>query len=120
MSITKHPRRLIVRVSVIALVFGSACITINRIPRETDLGSHHVKVTPACQSASTHSNRHYEKDGSSRIEFYEFKCGDVTILIRDNLLNVNGKSYGTLNENDIIAVNYGNVSVNSTRRAADR
>ena len=112
--------RLIVLVYVLALVFGSACVRINRVPRETDLGSHHVRVTPDCQSASTHSNRHYEKDGSSRIEFYEFKCGDVTILIRDNTLTVNGKPYGTLNENDIIAVNYGNVSVNSTLRAADR
>ena len=105
---------------MLAVVFGSACITIKRIPHETELGSHHVRVTPDCQSASTHSNRHHEKDGSSRIEFYEFKCGDVTILIRDNTLNVNGKSYGTLNENDTIAVNYGRVSVNSTLRAADR
>lgn len=105
---------------ILFLVLFSACIKITRAPRETDLGSHHVSVTPDCQSASTHSNRRYEKDGSSRIEFYEFKCGDATVLIRDNTLTVNGKSYGTLNENDIIAVNYGNVSVNSTLRAAYR
>ena len=120
MNINSYAMRSVAASCILSVLFCSACIRIARIPRETDLGSHHVSVTPDCQSASTHSNRRSEKDGSSRIEFYEFKCADTTILIRDNTLNVNGKSYGTLNENDIVAVTYGKVSVNSTLRSADR
>ena len=53
---------------------------------------------------------------TSRIVSYEFACGDTRILIRDNTLTVNGKSYGTLNEGDRIAVDWGKVRVNSTVR----
>jgi hypothetical protein len=102
--------------AVVMLMAG--CITITRTPRETDLGSHHVSVVPGCQHASTHSYRQYESDGSSKILFYEFNCGDTSVRLDGNALYVNGKSYGTLNEGDTIVVNYGNVRVNSTARAA--
>ena len=81
-------------------------------------GSHHVSVVPSCQPASTHSERKYENDGSSKILYYEFNCGDTFVRLDGNALSVNGKSYGTLNEGDTIVVNYGNVRVHSTARAA--
>jgi len=105
-------------VSSTAAMLMAGCITINREPREAKLGSHQVSVLPSCQHASTHSQRHYENDGSSKILFYEFTCGDTSVRLDGNALSVNGKSYGTLNEGDTIAVNYGNVRVNSTARAA--
>ena len=100
----------------IALVFSCACIRFHRVPAETDLGNHHVTVRPNCQNASTTSLHDSETDGSSTIRYHEFKCGDTTILIRGNLLSVNGRSYGTLNERDKIAVDYGKVRVNSEVR----
>jgi hypothetical protein len=100
-------------------VLIAGCITIPRTPRETDLGSHHVSVVPDCQDALTNSHRQFEIDGSSRITFYEFKCGDTTIRLDENALTVNGKPYGTVNEGDAIAVYYGKVQVNSNARAAN-
>lgn len=99
-----------------ALVFSCACIRFHRVPRETDLGSHHVTVRPNCQNASTSSLYDSETDGSSSIRYHEFKCDDTTVLIRGNLLSVNGRSYGTLNEGDKITVDYGKVRVNSEVR----
>jgi hypothetical protein len=99
-------------------VLMAGCITITRTPRETDLGSHHIIVVPDCQDAATHSERHYESDGSSKVLFYEFTCGQTTMRLDGNALTVNGKSYGSLNEGDTIAVNYRSVRVNSMERAA--
>ena len=104
--------------SGVCTVLIASCITITRIPRETDLGNHHVAVAPNCQDASTHSERHYESDGSSKVLFYEFKCGETIVRLDGDALTVNGKSYGTLNPVDTIAVDYGNVRVNSTARVA--
>jgi len=102
------------------LVAGTACIRFHHIPSTGQLGTHSVSVRPQCTSTSTRSHRRTEQDGTSRITHYEFTCGDVAILIRDNALTVNGKSYGTLNEADAIAIDYGKVRVNSEVRAEVR
>lgn len=119
MTRNSDTRRLAYSLGVLLVLFSSACVRTSQ-PSERDLGNHHVRVRPSCPSASTNPIRHSEKDGSRTIESYEFKCGNYTVLIQGNGLSVNGKTYGTLNENDAIAVNFGAVMVNSTVRAADR
>ena len=99
-----------------SLFFSSACIRFHHVPSKVELGSHHVSVRPQCDNKSTTAHRRFEEDGTSRITHYEFTCGDVTVLIRDNTLTVNGKSYGTLTEGDQIAIDYGKVRVNSKVR----
>ena len=42
------------------------------------------------------------------------------VYIEDHALNVNGKSYGTLNDGDMIAVNYSEVAVNSKPPSPER
>src|SRR3954447_14106008 len=96
----------------VSLISNLACISITETNRETDLGTNHVTVVPSCMDSRTNSHRQYEKDGSSKILFYEFECGSTTVYIEDHALNVNGKSYGTLNDGDTVAVNYSKVSVN--------
>jgi hypothetical protein len=103
-------------VAVCLLLVSAACLKISRSPTETMLGTHHVKVRPQCQGSSSRSVTKTEKDGTSRIVSYEFDCGDTRISIRDTTLSVNGKSYGTLNDNDSVAVDWGKVRVNSTVR----
>lgn len=76
-----------------------------------------MSIRPQCDVPSTTSHSRTEVDGSSRITHYEFKCGDTTVLIRDNTLTVNGKSYGTLSEGDQITIDFGKVRVNSEVRA---
>ena len=103
-------------VVVSLLCFSSACIRFNYEPTRVELGTHLVTVKPHCDATSTTSHRRFEEDGSSRITHYEFKCGDTSVLIRDNTLTVNGKSYGTLTAGDQIAIDYGKVRVNSEVR----
>ncbi len=105
---------------VCSLLLSCACIRFRHEPTDVDLGSHYVSVRPHCDTKSTTAHRRFEEDGSSRITHYEFTCGDVTVLIRDNLLTVNGKSYGTLTDGDQISIDHGNVRVNSEVRAEVR
>ena len=102
------------------MLVGTACIKFQHIPTTGQHGTQSVSVRPQCTSTSTRSHRRTEQDGTSRVTHYEFKCGDTAILIRDNTLTVNGKSYGTLNEGDAIAIDYGKVRVNSKVRAEVR
>ena len=99
-----------------SLFFSSACIKFHHEPSSAELGTHVVSIRPQCDVPSTTSHRRYEKDGSSHITHYEFKCGETTVLIRDNTLTVNGKSYGPLREGDQIAIDFGKVRVNSEVR----
>ena len=113
--LNSHLYSLVVVVSL--LLFSSACIVVTDGPSTAELGTHLVTVRPRCDLPSTTSHSLTEQDGSSRITHYEFTCGDTTVLIRDNTLTVNGKSYGTLIEGDEIAIDYGKVRVNSKLRA---
>lgn len=115
--LNSHLHSLIV---VSLLVVGTACIRFHHIPSKAQLGSHSVSVRPQCDVTSTRSHRHTEADGTSRITYYEFTCGDTAVLIRDNTLTVNDKSYGMLNAGDQIAIDYGKVRVNSEVRAEVR
>ena len=61
-----------------------------------------------------------QRDGTSRIVSDEFTCGDTKVVINENRLTVNDKSYGTLSEGDHVAVDYGKVRVNREVRAEVR
>ncbi|HEV2800283.1 MAG TPA: ankyrin repeat domain-containing protein [Pyrinomonadaceae bacterium] len=68
------------------------------------LGSHLVKVSPACwtnESSSSDNGKH------------TFNCGDNTVVIDQEKLSVNGQSYGTLKEGDTVEVEAGKVRVNA-------
>ena len=116
-TLKSHLHTLII---VSLLVVGTACIKVHNVPSRTQLGTHSVSVRPQCEVTSTTANRQIEPDGTSRIAHYEFTCDNTAILIRDKTLTVNGKSYGTLNDGDEIAIDYGKVRVNSELRAEVR
>ena len=103
-------------VVVSLLFFNSACLRFHREPTRAELGTHVVSVRPQCDGPSTTVHRRDEEDGSSHVTHYEFTCGDTAVLIRDNALTVNGKSYGKLIEGDQIEIDYGEVHVNSRVR----
>lgn len=112
----KSHKLSLVSVVLLSLYLASACVTHQRVATEAELGGHRVSVRPQCDSASTDSRRQYEADGTSSILFYEFTCGDTKVVIRGSLLTVNDKSYGTINDYDQIAIDYGKVRVNSKVR----
>ncbi|HEX8130960.1 MAG TPA: ankyrin repeat domain-containing protein [Pyrinomonadaceae bacterium] len=74
------------------------------------LGSHLVKVSPAC----------WTNEGSSSMgSKHSFFCGDTTVVIDAEKLTVNGQNYGTLKQGDTVEVEGGKVRVNSTEIAAN-
>ncbi|HYG11937.1 MAG TPA: ankyrin repeat domain-containing protein [Pyrinomonadaceae bacterium] len=73
------------------------------------LGSHLVKVSPACWTKESSSS-----DGAK----HSFACGDTTVVIDGERLIVNGQSYGTLKQGDTVEVEQGKVRVNATEVAA--
>ena len=103
-------------VVVSAIFFNSACIRFNYEPTKAELGTHVISIRPQCDVPSTTAHHRSEEDGSSSITHYEFTCGDTAVLIRDNTLTVNGKSYGKLIEGDQIEIDHGKVQVNSRVR----
>ena len=117
-TLSSHLYSLLLVVSL--LVFSSACIKFHHEPTTAELGTHVVSIRPQCDVPSTTSHSRTEVDGTSRITHYEFKCGETTVVIRENTLTVNGKSYGTLSEGDQIAIDFGKVRVNSEVRAEVR
>ncbi len=66
------------------------------------LGTHLVKVSPACwtnESSSTENGKH------------KFSCGDTTVLIEQEKLTVNGQNYGILKQGDTVEVEHGKVTI---------
>jgi hypothetical protein len=73
------------------------------------LGSHLVKVTPACwtnESSSSDRGKH------------SFSCGNTTVVIDQEKLTVNGRSYGALQQGDTVEIEHGKVRVNAREVAA--
>ena len=104
---------------VSSLFFSSACIRFQHEPSKVELGTYHLSLRPQCDSTSTTTHSRAEEDGTTSVTHYEFTCGDVSVLIRDKTLTVNGKSYGKLIDGDHISIDYGKVRVNSEVRASD-
>ena len=74
------------------------------------LGSHLVKVSPACWTNESSSS-----DGSK----HSFTCGETTVVIDGDKLTVNGQSYGALKQGDTVEVEGGKkVRVNAREVAA--
>lgn len=117
-TLNSHLFSLLVIVS--SQFFSAACIRFHHEPTRAELGTHLISIRPQCEVPSTTAHRRSEQDGSSHITHYEFKCGDTAVLIRDNTLTVNGKSYGSLGEGDQIAIDFGKVRVNSEVRSEVR
>jgi hypothetical protein len=68
------------------------------------LGSHLVKVSPACWT---------NEGSSSEGGKHSFTCGDTTVVIDGEKLTVNNQSYGTLKQGDTVDVERDKVRVNA-------
>jgi hypothetical protein len=97
-------------VSVLLLFQG--CLPQKDSPTDAiPLGSHKVTVTPRCITKEI-NNSFPDKQ-----EIYDLTCGNTNVVIKNEELIVNGKSYGMLKAGDSVEVNSGRVLVNS--RQAD-
>ncbi|HEY0006530.1 MAG TPA: hypothetical protein VGB17_17235 [Pyrinomonadaceae bacterium] len=77
----------------------------------TRLGSHKLLIRPSSNlHESTHAATEIDKADGKPV--YRFTAGQTTLVIKNEVLSVNGKSYGTLNAGDSVTVDYGRVLVN--------
>jgi len=77
---------------------------------ETDMGSHHVVLKPGSTFTSSSSS------SGGDTETYQYRCGDVTIEIKNDQLIVNDVRYGTLSPGVEILVDHGTVLVGGEKR----
>ena len=73
---------------------------------QTKLGTHRIVVKPGSKSTSSSVSM----SGGKAV--YKYTSGDVTVVIRDNELVVNGKPHGNLKKGDSILIDNGQVKVN--------
>ncbi len=99
---------------LLSLLLLSACNSSNNLLMGTvqaDLGKHHVTVTDCYRTTVT-------PPANGRFT----PCRDADIVIADESLTVNGRSYGRLNPDDSVLVDHGVVSIqgnNGGQRAAN-
>lgn len=97
------------------MVVGAACSQSNNLlfgEVRATVGTHAVVVTD-CYQATVASP---QKVGDN----YRFTpCRDADVVIQDEMLSVNGKSYGHLDAGDSILVDHGAVSVNRQQARND-
>ncbi len=77
---------------------------------ETDLGSHHVVVKPGSTFTSSSSSTGGDSETS------RYKCGEISIEIRNEELIVNNVRYGQLASGAGILVDHGTVFVGGEKR----
>lgn len=104
-------KKIILAVCYLAFVFSS-CATSNNLLLgrvEATVGGHKVVVTDCYRTSVPPPEKIAGKGESS----YRFRpCRDADILIRNEELIVNEKSYGLLKESDTITVDHGKVLIN--------
>ncbi len=104
--------KISVTVGVIIALGLSGCsfeVKVNE-KNETHLGSHHVVVKPGSTFTSSSSS------SGGDTEFYQYRCGDVTVEIRNGQLVVNDVRYGTLAPGVEILIDHGTVFVGGKKR----
>lgn len=99
----------------IATVMTTACSQSNNLLLgrvQATVGTHAVVVTD-CYRTSVPDP---QKSGDD----YRFTpCRDADVVIQDEILSVNGQSYGHLNPSDSVLVDHGVVSVNRHQALSD-
>lgn len=109
------PTRAILLTCGCIVISAVACSRSNNLlfgEVQANLGAHTVVVTD-CYRTSVPAPR---KSGDD----YRFTpCRDSDVVIHDETLSVNGKSYGRLNPGDSILVDHGVVSMNRQQARND-
>jgi hypothetical protein len=92
----------------LAIVMIAACSQSNNLllgQVQATVGTHAVVVTDCYRTSVPYP----QKPGDD----YRFTpCRDADVVIHDEILSVNGQSYGHLNPSDSVLVDHGVVSVN--------
>ena len=109
-------------VLVACLVLQLACSRSNNLLLgrvESTVAGHRIQVTD-CYRTSVPAPRQLADlpDGTKVYEF--MPCRDADVLIRADELIVNGTSYGTLKQGDVITVDHGKVLINEQAALAKR
>lgn len=80
--------------------------------QETSVGEHWVKVTDCYRTDKAKPEVREEIPG---VVVHRYApCPDAILEIRDEMLIVNGKSYGRLNKGDGVTVDHGKVLINDS------
>lgn len=103
---------LVVALALVVLLPGG-CSHVRRAMSNqtaTTLGSHHMTIAPTGRlNSSIFGGEQRDVDGK---QMWVFSAGETKIVVKEEQLSVNDKSYGKLNTGDSVHVVYGKVFVN--------
>src|ERR1044071_4709696 len=82
---------------------------------ENQVDGHHIVIMKPCGLFTENTTRIENVAGRTK---YEYICGEtnVSMVLKDNELSVNGQSYGTINEDDSITFDHGKVLISSVEK----
>jgi hypothetical protein len=104
---------LVVALALGALLLGG-CNKGRRVllnQTATTLGSHRMSIQPVGRwHSSIFGGQQQDADGK---QMWVFSAGETKIVVKEEQLSVNGKSYGKLKEGDHVDVAFGKVFVNN-------
>jgi hypothetical protein len=107
--------------AIIVILFVSVAVTISSCSKsnnvllgrvEAKLGTHTIVVTD-CYRTSVPSAQSVKDSAGGFISYRFTPCVDADVVIRDERLTVNGKSYEKLSPGDTVIVDHGQVFVNT-------
>jgi hypothetical protein len=94
----------------IALCAGCHHSTMTLVNHGQDvINGHRVTITPCLNSTNTTL-----RDKSPEDSLHTMKCGETEVIINNEELVVNGKTYGKLKAGAAVAVDHGKVLIDST------
>jgi hypothetical protein len=106
----------IIMSSLLLVLFIQGCSSMGEVvwnKAETTIDGHKVVIRP-CRDSYRRTKMDTETDS-----YHIFGCGEkVKIEIRNEMLTINGKSYGTLGRGDSVEVNREKVFINKKEAGA--
>lgn len=86
---------------------------------EASVGRHQVVVTD-CYRLSVPPPERLQETANGKPVYRFAPCRDAEVVIRGEYLEVNGRQYGQVNENDSITVDHGQVLINDRETSLSR
>src|SRR5689334_1798862 len=101
--ITALPEKAMVLLGLGLLLLSQACSYQEALrgKHENQLDGHHIVIMKPCGLFTENTTRIENSPGRTK---YEYICGEtnVSMVLKDHELSVNGQSYGTIKEDDSI------------------
>jgi hypothetical protein len=112
MRIKAMPKKSMILPGLALLFLSQGCSYQEALrgKHENQVDGHHIVIMKPCGLFTENTTRIENVPGRTK---YEYICGEtnVSMVLKDNELSVNGQSYGMISEDDSITFDHGKVLI---------